>query len=163
MKIIFTGEESAWEDLPEDFDQDILKAVRGKYLTLKDNPKALGGMNTLQKLKEIFTIEEDETEDYILRYEVDQGEKDAERNKPIIEPVRILTEPEKRAEEEKQKITELEEAQKVDKELVDAYKITDPEEYEEKISDAQEKVDAIKKREKIRMLADYEDTKKKGL
>lgn len=39
MKFIFTGDEEVLKDLPEDIDQDTIKAVRGKYLTLRDNPR----------------------------------------------------------------------------------------------------------------------------
>ena len=38
MKFIFTGEKDAWGELPNDMDRDTLRAVRGKYLTLRDNP-----------------------------------------------------------------------------------------------------------------------------
>jgi len=86
MQIIFTGEESAWNNLPDDFDKDILRAVRGKYLTLKDNPRFLGGMTTLQKLNEIFTIEEVRKEEYLVRYEDAEEERDSEIEIPQTIP-----------------------------------------------------------------------------
>ena len=86
MKLIFTGEKSAWDDLPEDFDHDIIKTIRGKYLTLQKNPKSLGGKTTLQRLNEIFTIDEDKKREYITRYEDDQEERET-KEKPETGPI----------------------------------------------------------------------------
>ena len=86
MQIIFTGDKNAWNNLPDDFDKDILRAIRGKYLTLKDNPKSTGGMNSLQKLNEIFTIEEVRKEEYLVRYEDAEEERDSEIEIPQTIP-----------------------------------------------------------------------------
>ena len=123
MQIIFTGEESAWNNLPDDFDKDILRAVRGKYLTLKDNPRSLGGMTTLQKLNEIFTIEEEKKEEYLERYELDKEEKSftAPRTNNGVAPLPVPTEPKTPEEEEsaekQRKLSEIEKASTVDKNL----------------------------------------------
>ena len=123
MQIIFTGEESAWNSLPDDFDKDILRAVRGKYLTLKDNPRSLGGMTTLQKLNEIFTIEEEKKEEYLERYELDKEEKSftAPRTNNGVAPLAVPTEPKTPEEEEsaekQRKLSEIEKASTVDKNL----------------------------------------------
>ena len=113
MKLIFTGEKSAWDDLPEDFDHDIIKTIRGKYLTLNDNPRALGGMNTSQRLNEIFTIDENRKGEYITRYEDDQEERETKEKTewgPILGPAE--------APKETETITEkiLEETEKISKE-----------------------------------------------
>ncbi|MCB9807498.1 hypothetical protein H6768_06565 [Candidatus Peribacteria bacterium] len=125
MKIIFTGDKNSWNDLPEDFDGDILRAVRGKYLTLKDYPQALGGMSTLQKLNEIFTIEEERMEEYIDRYNLDEEERSftaPKKNPDTIPPVPPLpTEPKTPEEEQnadkQRKLTEIEKANTLDKNL----------------------------------------------
>lgn len=72
MKIIFTGDESAWENLPNDFDTSMLEAVRGKYLAMQDAPGSMSNMSTAEKLKELFTIEDDRKQDYIALYQSDR-------------------------------------------------------------------------------------------
>lgn len=128
MKIIFTGEESAWNDLPDDFDKDILRAVRGKYLTLKDNPRSLGGMTTLQKLNEIFTIEEGRTEEYLERYEEEALIRKEEKIAPANVVPPVLTEvPKETTEAEKveQEAQEIKSAQEADEKLIKAQKELD--------------------------------------
>jgi|GEM_PF-2979609 len=124
MKIVFTGEESAWNDLPDDFDTDILKAVRGKYLTLKDNPRSLGGMTTLQKLNEIFTIEENMRASYITLADYSEPEIPTSPNIPTSQ----TTTPEHIPTDEEIKKIEMEQiktAQDADEKLIKMQKELD--------------------------------------
>lgn len=127
MQIIFTGEESAWNNLPDDFDKDILRAVRGKYLTLKDNPRSLGGMTTLQKLNEIFTIEEEKKEEYLERYESDALNREETTSHTNIAPIVAPETPTEPTEAEKveQEAQEIKSAQETDESLVKAQKELD--------------------------------------
>lgn len=78
MKVIFTGDESAWESLPNDFDKSMLAAVRGKYLAMKENPGVMNNMSTAEKLKELFTIEEDKKWYYTTLYNDDRAARERE-------------------------------------------------------------------------------------
>lgn len=124
MQIIFTGEESAWNNLPDDFDKDILKSVRGKYLTLKDNPRSLGGMTTLQKLNEIFTIEEEKKEEYLERYESDALNREETTSNTNIAPIVAPETPTEPTEAEKveQEAQGIKNAQEADEKLIKAEK-----------------------------------------
>lgn len=123
MQIVFTGEESAWNNLPDDFEKDILRAVRGKYLTLKDNPRTLGGMTTLQKLNEIFTIEEDKKRDYLERYAIDREETGLmtptgnNNGAPALSPSETQSPEEEEDAEKQRKLSEIEKANTIDKNL----------------------------------------------
>ena len=74
MKVIFSGDESSWGELPDDFDHSTLEAVRGKYLILRDSGKITGSMTVLEKLNEVFTIEEGRKYEYLEWYEKDKRE-----------------------------------------------------------------------------------------
>ncbi len=89
MKFIFTGEKDAWGELPNDMDRDTLRAVRGKYLTLRDNPWSITSITTTEKLSQIFNIEEGKKEGYITRYKEEKN-KQAEENQ--IAPAVATTE-----------------------------------------------------------------------
>ena len=89
MKFIFTGEEGTWDELPNDMDRDTLRAVRGKYLTLRDNPWSITSITTTEKLSQIFNIEEGRKEEYITRYE---EERDKQEEQSQIAPAVATTE-----------------------------------------------------------------------
>lgn len=77
ISLIFTGgNEVQWSEIPDSVDGDIIKLIRGKYLTLRDSRGTLAEMSTKEKLDAIFTIEEDKKGDYLTRYEEDKRERD---------------------------------------------------------------------------------------
>lgn len=91
MKFIFTGDEEALKDLPDDFDSKILHALRGKYLTLGDTPQTTASLNVLEKINLVFTLEAGKEQDYIERYKYDKEEREnnnqvPSEDAPAIEP-----------------------------------------------------------------------------
>jgi len=91
MKFIFTGDEEALKDLPDDFDSKILHALRGKYLTLGDTPQTTASLNVLEKINLVFTLEAGKEQDYIERYKYDKEKREnnnqvPSEDAPAIEP-----------------------------------------------------------------------------
>ncbi len=156
MKFIFTGDEEVLKDLPEDIDQDTIKAVRGKYLTLRDNPRMFWGMNTAEKLNAIFTIEEDQKNNYLIAYDYDQEARNQNESENTQQTTVVEAPEEERPETPQEKLDALDAAERADKKLEEA--IRDNQAGHPDIELAQKEVDAIKNHSKDSLISALETT-----
>jgi len=143
---------------PEAFEN--IQAVRGKYLSL-DNGASIADISATDRVKEIFTVEEDRKGDYIqLANDQANISESSDTILPII-PIEWIAPVESGPVTPEAQANKLNEAQKADRDLEEAKRISpETEDSKKKVVEAQSKVDEIKNRERDLILGILSETEK---